>query len=1162
LLSGSSQLGSAVANVTYHGGPLLTNVQVESVYYGQPWSTDPTLQQQVQQIDTFLPYFVTSPYFATLKQYNAGYGSYLNDVIISQDPPGGQSIDDTQIQQHLNSEISGHQLSTPTANSLYILFTAPGVVVTDNGQNSVNNFAGYHSFFTDSAGAGVYYAVIPYPNGGVSALQLTTFQQDTLILSHEIAEAVTDPDTQSGWFDPQQGEIGDIAEGTSGVLGGYVVQGVWSQSAGQVVIPSATPSSSLTVTGDTVQGSAGQPLTVIVATITGADPSAAADSFAASITWGDGNTSTGTVTTDPNGGFDISGTNTYAQAGSYPITVTVKDLSGTVVGTAMSQANIGAAPSTISAQGTQISAIAGQVFSGVVATFTDSNSQVTAGSFTVTIDWGDGATSAGTVTPAANGGFEVTGSHAYSTGYLQLSGFPWGGPFDWGHGSLGTQDFVVTVTIEDNLDNASAAVESLAVVTPAPPAINATGRNVQATSGVPFTAVVATFTVANSQEIPASFAATIDWGDGTTSTGTVTVDGNGGFEVTGTHTYTTSASDPFGWTWWSPFQSLPQQFEIETTITENGTQNQGGAQSVATVWPMPPALSVTAQNIQATAGQVFSGVVATFTDVNAGSKASDFTATISWGDVASSQGTITADLNGGFDVTGSHTYGNPDYTSVWGDPGAGFGDGSSSFGIGEQSYRLTVSVTNLLTSDTGIDHALAIVLPAPANLLASGTLITTVSGVPSSGTVATFTSLDTNPTAGNFTATIDWGDGTTSTGTITANAQGGFTVRGTHTYTNSDEVDIGSDWQRHGFDFGHHGRHSGIGDNLYVITVTITDQTNQNTAQALTLVSMAPAAPGATETTIGTAGGSQPPNASGGGTGGNGGVPTLPVTPVPVLSPQSFGVAVAQSFAGTVATFSDAGGAGAGSFTATISWGDGQTASGQILAPGNGTYQIVGTHVYLLVGSYSVSITLQDADGTSATCTGLAVVVAVPGQSGPPAQLYQVAMLRVLRAADHHRLPDLPGERARRTGINVMDHPDGTGVDRRAAGSRFHWVSGIHPEPRRNRRRVGGWHVPRLAGPLAGCLRIEWLAEAAATRSVALVDRVWLRGQGRAGGAARRRRLSAVLWSNPGFVRDRLLGEPVRGRQDERTTNRRPGGLDGGLPEALQRSAGLDLRSL
>ena len=53
----------------------------------------------------------------------------------------------------------------------------------------------------------------------------------------------------------------------------------------------------------------------------------------------------------------------------------------------------------------------------------------------------------------------------------------------------------------------------------------------------------------------------------------------------------------------------------------------------------------------------------------------------------------------------------------------------------------------------------------------------------SSVVVATFSDANTSDTAAQFTATIDWGDGTTadSTGTVTG-GNGSFTVTGNHTY--------------------------------------------------------------------------------------------------------------------------------------------------------------------------------------------------------------------------------------------------------------------------------------------------------------------------------------------------------------------------------------------
>jgi uncharacterized delta-60 repeat protein len=80
--------------------------------------------------------------------------------------------------------------------------------------------------------------------------------------------------------------------------------------------------------------------------------------------------------------------------------------------------------------------------------------------------------------------------------------------------------------------------------------------------------------------------------------------------------------------------------------------------------------------------------------------------------------------------------------------------------------------------------------PTDFPLTATGTAVTATAGAPFTGVVATFTDADPNGTAGQFTATITWGDGTTSAGTITANGQGGFDVTGTHTYAAAAGYDI------------------------------------------------------------------------------------------------------------------------------------------------------------------------------------------------------------------------------------------------------------------------------------------------------------------------------------------------------------------------------------
>jgi hypothetical protein len=75
-------------------------------------------------------------------------------------------------------------------------------------------------------------------------------------------------------------------------------------------------------------GTVGVPLTTVVASFNDQDPAANAKDFTASINWGDGHLTNGIITANAHGGFDVSGTNTYAHAGQFPINVDVADLGG------------------------------------------------------------------------------------------------------------------------------------------------------------------------------------------------------------------------------------------------------------------------------------------------------------------------------------------------------------------------------------------------------------------------------------------------------------------------------------------------------------------------------------------------------------------------------------------------------------------------------------------------------------------------------------------------------------------------------------------------------------------------------------------------------------------------------------------------------------------
>ncbi len=64
--------------------------------------------------------------------------------------------------------------------------------------------------------------------------------------------------------------------------------------------------------------------------------------------------------------------------------------------------------------GGAFSAVAGSAFSGVVAHITDGDVTALASDYGVSLDWGDGQVSAGSVSAAPGGGFDIKGTHTYT----------------------------------------------------------------------------------------------------------------------------------------------------------------------------------------------------------------------------------------------------------------------------------------------------------------------------------------------------------------------------------------------------------------------------------------------------------------------------------------------------------------------------------------------------------------------------------------------------------------------------------------------------------------------------------------------------------------------------------------------------------------------------
>ena len=231
----AERVAAAVApQLTYRGGPLLTAVEVFTVFWGAEWNQSPQ-SVVMKNMNLFFDYILTSALMDQLGEYsvpgkNIGHGTRSGTTILTSPAPG-TSVQDSAIQQLLQQEIAAKNLPAPNPNSLYFVFLPPGVKVVQGGAASCQDFCGYH----DSTSGNIFYAVMPYPGCSGCTGGLTVADALTSTSSHELCEAITDPLPGQGWYDDNNGEIGDICAWKTRILSGYTIQLEWSNNAGACV---------------------------------------------------------------------------------------------------------------------------------------------------------------------------------------------------------------------------------------------------------------------------------------------------------------------------------------------------------------------------------------------------------------------------------------------------------------------------------------------------------------------------------------------------------------------------------------------------------------------------------------------------------------------------------------------------------------------------------------------------------------------------------------------------------------------------------------------------------------------------------------------------------------------------------------------------------------
>jgi hypothetical protein len=226
---------AAPPKLTYRKGPLISAVEVFTIFWGSGWKAAPQ-SAMIGELNQFFDFILTSALLDQLAEYNVAkypikHGKRTGTTTITSPAPG-TSATDSAIQKMLQQQIAAKKgVPKATPNTLYFIYVQPGTRVVMGGSSSCQAFCGYHN----SIGSNIFYAVMPYPGCNGCTGTLAVFDALTSTSSHELCEAITDPIPGEGWYDDANGEVGDICAWQTRPLGKYTVQLEWSNKANRCI---------------------------------------------------------------------------------------------------------------------------------------------------------------------------------------------------------------------------------------------------------------------------------------------------------------------------------------------------------------------------------------------------------------------------------------------------------------------------------------------------------------------------------------------------------------------------------------------------------------------------------------------------------------------------------------------------------------------------------------------------------------------------------------------------------------------------------------------------------------------------------------------------------------------------------------------------------------
>lgn len=213
-------------NLVKHSGPVMA---AKYGFYALYWNNSASGARQTSlgyatlrdQMDAFLQAFSnqgdanyssadTSADYSIVQQYGSSksfsFGPSWGTLVFSEATKS--SITDSALRTWLSNKLkSGTPGLTFSTDNIYGIYLPPGMKVTSGGA-SCSAFCGYHGQINVN-GVVVKYAVFPYLNCAACSLSgLSVADMMTIVTSHEIREAATDPQLNA-WYDAAGYEADD-----------------------------------------------------------------------------------------------------------------------------------------------------------------------------------------------------------------------------------------------------------------------------------------------------------------------------------------------------------------------------------------------------------------------------------------------------------------------------------------------------------------------------------------------------------------------------------------------------------------------------------------------------------------------------------------------------------------------------------------------------------------------------------------------------------------------------------------------------------------------------------------------------------------------------------------------------------------------------------------